>query len=164
MIAQGHENPSEPALVPQPRGEGLRLVEVIWDLREGACHHQSAKGVEVQINGLFELLPALRDVTEGGQRLLEAHSRLLVGRALCRLLSGLPEVGRRPFPGLAPERVVGQALDMLRQALGIEPLDGLDGPGVEGAPATLEEAAVGHLVSEGVLERVPAASGKRRAS
>ena len=49
---------------------------------------------------------------------------------------------------------MGQPLDLLGQALGVEPLDGLDDPGVERAPPVLEQAVVGHLVREGVLEGV----------
>ena len=49
---------------------------------------------------------------------------------------------------------MGQALDVLREPLGVEALDGLDGPGVERAPAVLEEAPVGHLVGQRVLEGV----------
>jgi hypothetical protein len=47
-----------------------------------------------------------------------------------------------------------QALGVLRQPLRVETLDGRDRPGVERAAANLEEASVGHLVGERVLEGV----------
>ena len=80
--------------------------------------------------------------------------RLPVGRARHRLRAGLAEIGDGLLPHLAPERVVGQALDVLGEPVGVEALDGLDDPGVERAPALLEQAAVGHLVGERVLEGV----------
>ena len=115
---------------------------------------QGAAGVEVEIDGLLRPLATLRKMLERVERLLEAGDRLPVGRARHRLLSGLTEIADGLLPHLAPERVVGQALDVLREPLGVEALDGLDDPGVERAPALLEEAAVGHLVGQGVLEGV----------
>ena len=91
---------------------------------------------------------------EGRQRLLEAADGLPVGRAAERLGAGLAEIGDRLLPHLAAERVVREPLDVLGEPVGVEPLDGLDDPGVEGAPPLLEQAAVGDLVGEGVLERV----------
>ena len=49
---------------------------------------------------------------------------------------------------------MGQPLDVLSQPVGIEPLDGLDDPAMEGAPPVREQAAVGHLAGERVLEGV----------
>ena len=50
--------------------------------------------------------------------------------------------------------MVGQPLDLLGQAVPGERLDGLDDAGVQHAPPLLEQAAVGHLVGQGVLEGV----------
>ena len=49
---------------------------------------------------------------------------------------------------------MSESIDVLGEAVGIERLDGLDDPGVEGAPPVLEQAAVRHLVGQGVLEGV----------
>ena len=43
---------------------------------------------------------------------------------------------------------MGQPLDLLGQALGVEPLDGLHDPGVERAPPVLKHAPVGDLMRE----------------
>jgi len=64
------------------------------------------------------------------------------------------EIGNGLLPRLAPERVVGQPLDVLPEPLGVAALDGLDRPGVESAPAVLKEASLGQLVSQRVLEGV----------
>ena len=76
------------------------------------------------------------------------------GRARERLGAGLAEIGHGLVPHLAPEGVVGQPLDLLGEPVGVESLDRLDDPRVEAAPALLEQAAVGHLVGQGVLEGV----------
>ena len=47
-----------------------------------------------------------------------------------------------------------QTFDVLVETVAVERLDRPDNPGVEGAPTLLQEAAVGHLVGERVLERV----------
>ena len=48
--------------------------------------------------------------------------------------------------------MVGQLLGVLGEPVGIRRLDGFDDPGVQGATAVLKQAAVGHVVGEGVLE------------
>jgi hypothetical protein len=91
---------------------------------------------------------------EGVERLLDSGGRFPKGGALHRLRPGLTEIGDGLLPHLTPERVVGQALNVLPEPLGVASLDGLDRPAVERAPAVLEKAAVGHLVGERVLEGV----------
>jgi hypothetical protein len=58
--------------------------------------------------------------------------------------------------------MVGQAFDLLGQAVSIEGLQGLDNAGMERSPPLLEEAAVGHLVGQGVLESVGQLGEKTR--
>jgi hypothetical protein len=50
--------------------------------------------------------------------------------------------------------VLGEALGKLPQAVGIEYLQGLHDLVMQGAPVLLEQAPVGHLTGEGVLEGV----------
>ena len=78
-----------------------------------------AAGVEVEVDGLLRPLATLREMLERVERLLEAGGRLPVGRARHRLPSGLTEIADGLLPHLAPERVVGQALDVLREPLGV---------------------------------------------
>src|SRR5207247_4629267 len=99
-------------------------------------------------------LRMLREMPERVERLVETGRRLPMGRARRGLPSGLVEKGDRFLPHLAPERVVGQTLDVFREPLGVEAFDGLDDPGVESAPALVQEASVGHLMDERVLEGV----------
>ena len=50
--------------------------------------------------------------------------------------------------------MLGEPLDLLVQPIGIEPFEPCDDAGMEGSPPLLEQAAVGHLVSQGMLEGV----------
>ena len=61
----------------------------------------------------------------------------------------------RLLPHLAPERVVGQPLDVLGQAVWDgAPRSASTIAGVEAPPPILEQAPVGHVVGQGVLEGV----------
>ena len=95
------------------------------------------------------------------------------------LVAALPRVAQRARPQLAVQRVVGQPLDVLLETVGIEPLEGRHDASVQRAPLLGIDAAVGHVVGEGVLEgvldlgersasrrgtRPPAGGGDRRAS
>ena len=64
-----------------------------------------------------------------------------------------PRPGRR-VRGSRTGRPIMAALDLLGQALGRECLQRLNNPAVKDTAPLLEEAAVGHLVREGVLEGV----------
>jgi hypothetical protein len=50
--------------------------------------------------------------------------------------------------------MVGQAVDVLRQAIGVEPLEGLHDPRVEGPASLLEQAPIRHVMGQGVLEGI----------
>jgi hypothetical protein len=50
--------------------------------------------------------------------------------------------------------MVRQSFDLLGQPVSIAPFDGLDNLGMQPPPPLLEEAAVGHLVGEGMFESV----------
>ena len=55
---------------------------------------------------------------------------------------------------------MGETLDVLAQAVGIEAFDRVDDPRVERAAALVEQAAVGHLVGQRVLEGVLQTRGR----
>src|SRR5262245_35462590 len=93
-------------------------------------------------------------MSERSQRLLEVRKRFAEGRACEGLGPGLPEVGHRLRPDLTPECMVSELLDVLSQPIGIVPLEGLHDLAVQRAPPILEQTAVGHLVSESMLEGV----------
>ena len=78
--------------------------------------------------------------------------RLAVGRAQEGLGAGLAQVAHRLVPDLALPRVVRQPLHVLDEAIGVQALDGGHHRGVQGAPALPQQARVGHVVGERVLE------------
>src|SRR4030095_12947761 len=66
----------------------------------------------------------------------------------------LPTEVDRLRPALALLSVVRQALDVLGQAVAIHRADAVDDSPVKVTATILEEASVGHLVGQRVLERV----------
>jgi hypothetical protein len=69
-------------------------------------------------------------------------------------LASLLQISRGLLPDFAAERVVREALDLLGLAAGIERFDRLHDPRVQSPPALLEQAPVGHLVRQRMLEGV----------
>ena len=57
-------------------------------------------------------------------------------------------------PHLAAKSVVGETVDALGQPVRVDALDDAHDPRVDGAPPVLEQAAVGDLVGQRVLEGV----------
>ena len=110
--------------------------------------------VEPKVDGLLDRVATLREVLQGGQRLLEERRGLTIGRARRRLLAGLSGVGDGLLPDLAAQGVVGQPLDVLVQAVAVRRSIAVDDPGVQRLAALLEQAAVRDLVGQGMLERV----------
>jgi hypothetical protein len=49
---------------------------------------------------------------------------------------------------------MSESLDLLRQAVSLEPLDRLDDPPVDCAPGIVEKTAICHFLRQRVLERV----------
>src|SRR5262249_18638226 len=88
---------------------------------------------------------------EGG---LERCQCLLVRRAPRLPNHGLAEVANGLVPDLTANRMVGEPLDVLRQTVRIDALDGLGDSGVQGAAALVEQPAVGDLVRQRMLEGV----------
>src|SRR5262249_57710496 len=97
--------------------------EIPLDPPEFRHRKQRAPEIEADIDRLLELLAAFGEMSERGQRLLEIRERLPEGGAREGLGPRLPEVGHRLRPDLAPERMVGELLDVLRQQIRIEPLN-----------------------------------------
>ena len=99
---------------------------------------------------------------EGTERLLEVPHGLAVGRPRQGLLPRLPAVRQGLVPHLAPQGMVRQAFDLLGHPVPSERLQGLDDAGMQRPPPLLEQAAVGHLVGQGVLEGVLALGEEAR--
>jgi hypothetical protein len=64
------------------------------------------------------------------------------------------EISDRLLPQFALERVMGEPVDVLAEAISVECLDRPDDPRVQVVPSLVQEAAVRHLVGQRVLEGV----------
>ena len=89
---------------------------------------------------------------ESLEGLLEGARRLAERRAIIGLRAGLLAVGHRFVPDLAAPSMVRQAFDLLSHPVRYERLKGLDNARVEPPPPLQQEAAVRHLVRQGVRE------------
>ncbi len=87
-----------------------------------------------------------------GERLPVVLGRRVVGVHVSRLLRGALVEQQRPVPLLAQCEVVGEGLVVLGQAIGVELLDGGADDPVQGLAPPLQDALVGHVVGERVLE------------
>src|SRR5713101_7809940 len=153
MVRQADGNPSQSELITDALGENFGLAKVVEDspvLSEGV--ERIAK-VQPQIDPLLEGFTTLRKMREGSERLLKAGDRFPVGGACGGLRPGLTKVTDRLVPDLGQERMVREAINLLGETVAIALFDRLHDPCVEGPPLVLEQAGIGDLVGEGVLER-----------
>ena len=110
--------------------------------------------LEAQADELLGPLPALGQFVQRNPRLLEVRERVSQGRTLKRADPRLPAVAHRLLPQLPAQRVVGEALDLFIQPVCVESLDRANNLRVQRLAPLLQQAAVGHLVGQRVLEGV----------
>src|SRR5262250_2705093 len=91
---------------------------------------------------------------EGRQGLLEVRRGLAIGRPCQSLRAGPLQIGQGLAPDLTPERVMSQSVNVLLQLVDIERFHGLQDACVQDPPPLGRKAAVGHLLGQGMLERV----------
>src|SRR5438128_9048397 len=109
---------------------------------------------EPEVNGLLACVTLLRQMREGIERLLEIPHSLAIGRLRHRLFSRLPAVRQGLVPHLTPQGMRGQTFDLLSQTVPSKRLKGLDDAGMERPSTLVQQAAIGHLVCQSVLESV----------
>src|SRR5262245_22053085 len=110
--------------------------------------------VNPQIDGLLMQRAVLRQMRKSRQGLFVTPHGFTRRRALHGLRAGLPAVHQRLVPHLSADGMVGQALDVVGQAVASEPFQSLDNVRMQRPPPLLEETAVRYLVRQGVLEGV----------
>src|SRR5712691_1875821 len=93
---------------------------------------------------------------EGAERLLEVRYSFAIRWPRHGLLSRLSAVRQGLGPHFAPQGMVGQAFDLLGYLVPVDRFEALDNPGVEHPSPLQQEAAVGHLVRQGMLEGIVA--------
>src|SRR5437899_5199288 len=112
-------NPSKPALIADPFGENFGLGEVVEDSRELSEGKERTAKVQPEIDTLLDGLATLGEMRECLERLLKARDRFPIGRPCGSLRPGLTEVADGLVPHLAPEGMVGEAIDLLGQPGGM---------------------------------------------
>ncbi len=153
QIRQAGADSRHAIVVAQGRGQSLGITIGRGGAIEVSGGVETSRQLELQIDGLFSAPEVLREPTQGGQRPLVVGRRVGV-RDTRHRLGGASEKVHRAVPDLAPQRVMGQSVDVLVEASRVEALDGLHDARVQ-RPAMLEEqAAVRHVVGERVLEGV----------
>src|SRR3989304_5108021 len=106
----------EAAVIADGEGEAFGLPEVLEDRRQVPERNERAPEVEPEVDGPRGGLLSLGHMLDADQGLLEVRGRLAKGAAPARLPPRLPEVAERLVPDLAPEGVVGEALDLRRKS------------------------------------------------
>jgi len=146
---------AESATILKDLGEHLGLVKLFERLSGVTEEQERSSKIEPHIDQLVDHTAILREVPKRLDRLLEASSRLRVGRARHRLRARLPAVGDGLIPDLAADRMVGHPFHLLAESpIPVEALEGADDPSVEEPPLLVEKAAVDHVVSQCMLEGV----------
>jgi hypothetical protein len=153
-LAAPRHDQREPPLVPEGGSVGVHGLEVGKDRPEIAERDQRESEPRADLERAARAVVVFGEMRQGDERLLAQARRFPIGPALPRPVAGLAQQARRQPPLLGPERMVRERLDLLLQPPRMYPLDGLDDPRVHRAAALQDEAGVGDLVSEGVLERV----------
>jgi class 3 adenylate cyclase len=104
--------------VAQRPGEPFRLVEEVPDARPIAELEERVPDVEMDVDGQLGRLPGLGETAERLKRLLQVDDGLPVGGPRRGPEPRLTEIGDRLVPQLPTERVMGQPLGLLGEALG----------------------------------------------
>ena len=152
----GHpgQHPSQPGPIVERPGQGLGLAQQGEAPPMLSQWAQRASQSEAEIDGQHPGVAVLGQVREGLEGLLEGGHRLAERGAVVGPGAGLLAVGHGLVPHLAPQGMVRQAFDLLGHPVGRERLEGLDNARVQPPPPLQQEAAVGHLVRQGMLEGV----------
>ena len=91
---------------------------------------------------------------ESAKRLLEVPHGFAMGRLRHSLLPCLPAIHQGLIPHFALQRMIGQTFDLLGHPISGKRLKGCNDTGMQHPPLLQQEAAIGHLVRQGVLEGV----------
>src|SRR5580704_12332278 len=110
--------------------------------------------VEADVDRELGALAAFRQTRERLERLLETNDRLAMRGTARRGKARLAAVAHGVLPHLAAERVMCEKLDLAGAGLRVGALQRLDDAPVQRPPAIVQQAAVGDLVRERMLERV----------
>ena len=118
--------------------ERLGLAQHRQDPLQSAERAERRAQGEAEVDGLLAGRTRLRQMRQSAEGLLDVPHGLPVGRLRHGFLPRLSEVRHGFVPHLAPQRMGGQAFDLLAHVAPIEPLQGRNNAGMEGPPPLLE--------------------------
>jgi len=124
-MAQIGEAPRLARLVSDALGERQLLVQLVPHPVEGPEWDQGPSERAPKVDRSRDGVPALWQVAERLERLLEVRQRLPVGGMPICPVPRLLQEGHGLVPSLAAEGAMGQAVDVLGEAVWIEPFDGI---------------------------------------
>jgi hypothetical protein len=154
VLCQTDGDPSQPARIVQGFCQRFGDAHVVQD----ALKLPEAKACTVQgkpqIDGLLTQRALFRQMLKGRQSLFVTAHGCARRRALHGLCPSLPAVHQGLVPQLSTDGMVGEAFDLIHQAVTSERFQGLDDARMQRPPPLLEQTAVRHLVGQGVLEGV----------
>ncbi len=172
------QHPSQPGPIVERPGQSLGLAQQGEVPPILSQDDERASQREAELEGQPPGVAVLGQVREGLEGLLEGGHRLAERGAVVGPGAGLLAVGHGLVPHLASQGMVRQAFDLVRvlpsgrKALrprshlgpprGRQRLQGLDNTRMQEAPPLQQEAAVGHLVREGMLEGIDPLGDKAR--
>ena len=108
-------------------------MEVVPHARPLGERKKRVPEVDADVDGQLGRLPGLGEAAEGPERLLQVGNGLAIGGPRHGPEPRLAEIRDRLLPHLPAQGVMGEAVGLLGDALGSEPLDGLGDAGVQGA-------------------------------
>src|SRR5262245_12509933 len=155
-------DPAQGALVAQLSCERLRLQLQLHEARDPALERHRHAEIEPHVDGPPQRLRTRRQPGQELERLLEALPALRDGPTGADLAARLAEIVHGLVPDSAADGVMREQLHGRDGGTLLELLHRLDYRGVERGLPLVEEATVGNLVSEGVLEGVLGARERTR--
>src|SRR5262245_35668967 len=153
-VRHERRNSAPSSVVVQAFGNDLCLMETLQSPPQLAELVQDRSQLEADLEGLFEGGLAFRQSSEHSEHLLEPGPGVPQRGSCGGLETGLLEVVNRFLTQVAPEGMMGQPLGVLPESIAVKRLDRLDDPRVKLTAAIVQQAAICHLVSQRVLERV----------
>src|SRR5215467_7881338 len=155
-------DPAQSALIAQLSRERLRLELQLHEARDPALERHGHAEIEPHVDGPPQRIRTRRQPGQELERLLEALPALRDGPACADLAPCLAEIVHGLVPDAPAHGVMREQLDGGDGGALLEVLHRLDYRGMERGLSLVEEATVGNLVSEGVLEGVLGARERAR--
>ena len=154
MLPQKHQRPPETPLVPNASRQRFGLLEMEKFSFQLCKRKQHITKLEVKVDGFLDAALVHRAMLQRCQGLFKIGGGFPVGRAQFRFPAGLPGDTGSPCPRVPREKHGGRGAPPVPSSVGVKPLQGFDNRPVQGNPPVLQQAAIGHLMRQGMLEGI----------